>query len=99
GKPMKRGGVLNLDKHALYIAVAPRAPERFAGALASVPVSRRHALSRLHVDAAPRISEVPRGAHVVVVIDASRSLSDAQVKAGMEAARAAIAHMPDAKVE
>lgn len=99
GKPISAGTVVKLDRDGLDIAVAPRAPERLGGALASVPMSRRHALSRFHVDAAPRLSEAPRGAHVVVLLDGSRSLSDAATRAAVAAARATIAHLPDARVE
>jgi hypothetical protein len=90
---------IKLDKDGLDLALARRAPAPLDGLFASVPMSRRHALSRFGIEAAPHLSTAPRGAYVVVVLDASRSISEGQASAEVAAARATLAHLPDAHVE
>jgi Mg-chelatase subunit ChlD len=67
------------------------------GLLAVVPADKR-ALVRFDLDAAPRLSTVPASAFVVIVLDVSRSMKT-ELPAAVAAARAYLAHMPDARVE
>jgi hypothetical protein len=99
GARVKAGAGLKLDKDGLDLALARRAPERLDGLFASVPMSRRHGLSRFGIEAAPHLSTAPRGAYVVVVLDASRSLTEGQASAEVAAAKATLGHLPGAHVE
>lgn len=98
GRPVPPGTGLTLTKDTDF-AVARRAPATLDGALASVPLGKGRALSHLRVEAAPRLSEVPRGAHVVVIVDGSRSFSEYERRSGIAAARAMLSHFTDARVE
>jgi hypothetical protein len=95
--PAKTG--LASSKDTIELSLARRAPPTLDGALASVPVGPGRVLSHLRVEAAPRLSVAPRGAYVVVLIDASRSFPDAERRVGIAAVRATLAHLPDAQVE
>ncbi len=99
GKPVAAGTSVTLDKETTDIALAPRAPGAIEGALASVPFDDDRVLVELRVDAAARLTEPPRNAHVVVLVDASRSIGQRDGAAAIAAARAMLAHLPDAKVE
>ena len=72
---------------------------RLGGELAVVPFARQRVLTRGRVEVSSRLSQAPRGASVVVVMDASRSLSAEDVVAERAAAATYLAHMPDANVE
>lgn len=69
------------------------------GALCSVPMGKDRVLSHLRIEAAPRVSEAPRGARVAVVIDASRSFPEEDRRAGIAAVRAMLSHFAGAQVE
>jgi von Willebrand factor type A domain len=99
GAPVNAGATVTLDKEGLDLAVARRAPEPLDGLFASVPMSRRHAFSHFGIEAAPHLTTAPRGAYVVVVLDASRSLTAGEGEAEVAAARATLAHLPGAHVE
>jgi hypothetical protein len=86
-----------LASRDLEISLAPRGVSRLTGAFASVAVAPKKHLVRALVAAAPRLSETPKGAHVVVLFDASRSVRAPE--AGLAAARAYLSHMTDATVE
>lgn len=88
------------DEGSVLIALRRQGAPRLDGRVASVALvgGERH-LREFEIDAAPRLGEAPRGAHVVVVVDASRSLGDEEVAAELAAARAYLAGFPDAKVE
>ncbi len=99
GRRSPPGGSVALDKDETDLAVAPRAPAQLDAALAAIPLSGGRAVVRARIDAAPRLSEVPRGAAVVVALDASRSLSEAEAAAEVAAARAYLSHFEGARVE
>jgi hypothetical protein len=93
GEPVGRGRRIRLDgDESVEIAVARHDPPRFDGGLASVPFADGRVLVHFDMAAAPRISEIPRNAHIVVVIDTSRSIDQEDVKAAVAAARAYLAH-------
>ncbi|MBS2014330.1 MAG: hypothetical protein JST00_15695 [Deltaproteobacteria bacterium] len=81
----------------LALELRPRNVPKVDGALASVPVAEGKHLVRARIAAAPRLSEVPRGAHVVVLFDNSRSMVDAP--AGLVAVRSYLGHMTGATVD
>ncbi|MDI3286195.1 VWA domain-containing protein [Polyangium sp. 15x6] len=84
-------------KEAVDLSVAPASEKPVEGALASVGFAKQKNVVHFHIDAAPALSRVPRGAHVVVLIDASRSLDPEQVEAEVAMTRAYLSHFPDAR--
>jgi hypothetical protein len=99
GAPLDATAAIKLDKAEIDLALAHRAAAPIEGRFASVPMSRRHALSHFSIEASTHISTAPRGAFVVAVLDGSRSLTEGQASAEVAAARATLAHLPDAHVE
>jgi hypothetical protein len=67
--------------------------------LVSVPMASGRALTRFAVRAAPRVSQLPKRAYVVVLIDASRSTGAHFEQAAKSATLAYLSHLPDAHVE
>jgi hypothetical protein len=98
-RPAPPGTGLTLIGASTDFAVARRAPATLEGALASVPFGKSRVLSHVRVEAAAKLSEVPRGAHVVVIVDGSRSFSEYERKNGIAAVRAMLSHFADARVE
>jgi hypothetical protein len=91
-RPAAAGVPFRLDR-ARRVSLEHRTAGPLDGGLASVELGpTRHAVS-FHVETAPRLSEVPRGAHVVVVLDGSRSLSWRERDASLAAARAYLGHL------
>lgn len=84
-------------KDAVDLSVAPMSEKPVEGALASVAFGKQKNVVHFHVDAAPALSRVPRGAHVVVLLDVSRSLEAEQVEAEVAMTRAYLSHFPDAR--
>ena len=84
---------------SVELALVPASQGPLSGELALAAVSKTKLYTELAVAAAPRVSQVPKGAYVVVVLDASRSLSSEDIAAERVAARAYLRHFPDAKVE
>lgn len=81
----------------LEIALEPSSEPRVTGAFASIAVAKDKHVVHASIAAAPRLSEAPRGAHVVVLFDASRSMRGTD--AGIAAVRAYLSHMKDATVD
>lgn len=73
------------------IALAEADAPRLRGSLASVPLAEGRALFRYQLDAAAALSEIPRGADVVVLIDRSRSLDAETIAAEVATAHAYLA--------
>ena len=55
--------------------------------------------SRVEVDAAPKLSKLPRDLSVVFVLDTSRSVADADVAGQLDLVRAYLSHVPKARFE
>ena len=70
-----------------------------AARLGRVVASADHAIARVELDAAPRVSELPKRAQVVFVLDRSRSIGAEGLTAQLALIRAYLAHVPDADVE
>jgi len=85
----------------LGLARDPATQPKLGGSAASVWFDKGRTLFHTSIELAPKISTVPTGASVVVILDASRSLSDAQRTAELAAARAYLGHFvgKDANVE
>lgn len=89
---IERGGTAD-------IALVARRSPAIGGALAVVPFADGRVLTRYRVEAAPKLSAVPRSARVVVVLDGSRSVGEEQRKAQLAATRAYLSHFGDAQVQ
>jgi hypothetical protein len=74
------------------IAIRPQVEGDLTATLAMVPFAERRALMHYRVATPPALSVVPRGASVVVLLDASRSMSEQQLLATRHAARAYLHH-------
>ncbi|GAC1353943.1 MAG: hypothetical protein NVSMB47_07110 [Polyangiales bacterium] len=94
------GEPLQLPDEGITLTLARPADDRprLDGAYAAVPLAAGRALLHTALDVTPRLSEVPREPWVVVALDGSRSLSDAQRGAEITAARAYLEALPDAHV-
>ena len=90
---------LDLAEDEVLVSLARRDPARLSGRVASVALRGDRHLREVEVEAAPKLSRAPRGAHVVVLVDTSRSLADSEVSSEIAAAQAVIAGFPDARVE
>lgn len=67
------------------------------GRLAVVPVGKDEAVVHARIEAAARLSEAPKQARVVVLIDASRSLEPDQLDASWAVAQAYLEKLPGAR--
>ena len=85
-------------KQEVDLSVAPKTTNQLDGAVASLPVNAQKNIVHYHIDAAPRLGSVPIGAHVVVLVDASRSLTHDDTKAELAMARAFIGHFPEGRI-
>jgi hypothetical protein len=81
------------------IALVPKTSEPVSGELAVAQAADRRFVTRFGIEVAPRVSTAPKGAYVVVAIDASRSMTSSEAEAMKHAAAAYLSHLPDAKVE
>ena len=99
GKPSKPGARLTprLDD-VTELGLVPRTREPLGGELGVAATGSRF-VTHFSIEAAPKVSSVPRGARVVVVLDASRSQSDDELDAQKAAAAATLSHFDDAEVE
>jgi hypothetical protein len=92
------GGVITArSEKAISIELRPHGASTVDTAFASVSFGENKHLVRGRIAAAPRLGEVPVGAHVVVLFDGSRSYHDAP--SGLAAVRAYLGHMTGATVD
>ena len=99
GAPVAAGAHFKLNRDETVVGLAPPPVGPVGGALASVPIAAGRELVQFHVDAPARLSELPRGARVVVILDNSRSIPASDGVAGVAAARAYLGHLRGAQVE
>ncbi len=85
-------------KHDVDVSVAPITTNTLDGALASLSINPQKNLAHYHVEAAPRLGTIPAGANIVVLVDASRSLSDYDTAAELAMARAFVGHFPGGRI-
>lgn len=81
------------------IEVEPPKISTLDARLGRVVASAEHGFTRVEIDAAPRLRELPRRASVVFVLDVSRSVSEEDLAAQLRIARAYLSHVPDAAAE
>lgn len=100
GQPWPDGEPIQLDpRRGLELSLRPPASGwTLDGTLVVIPFGKRF-LTHAHVEVVPELSQRPRGAQVVLVIDRSRSMEDELLDGARAAARAYLAHLPDAEVE
>jgi hypothetical protein len=98
GKPLAPGSRIPLD-HQVILSIVPHDPPPVGGALGVVRFGRERVLMRTRFELAPRISEAPAGAYVVVLLDVSRSMAEGDVATEAAAARAYLGWMPRANVQ
>jgi hypothetical protein len=87
GHPVAPGESLLLDG-PIELALAPYQPALVSAELATRSTGADRHLAHWEIRAAPRLSEVPKNARLVVLLDGSRSLTDEQAHAATAAARA-----------
>ena len=87
-----------LDPRHAQIGIAPPAIVTWAARLARVVASDPHAFTRLELDVAPRLSQIPRHAQVVFVLDASFSAAEL-MPTQLAIVRQYAKHAPDAEIE
>lgn len=98
GTAIKSGEVRRLFGSTTITMIPLDAP-KLGGRFASVSFAKDKAVVHAAIEVAPRVSQIPKGAYVVLVLDGSRSLADADRQAELSAAKAYLAHLPDAKVQ
>lgn len=100
GQPWPDGEPIRFDPRVgLELSLRPPvAGWTVDGALVVIPFGKQF-LTHAHVEVVPELSQRPMGARVVVAIDGSRSLEDEVLDGARAAARAYLAHLPDAEVE
>lgn len=92
-----RGQKAHFPGDALQLEATTRAP--LSGALALMQLGKDRGALRYRIHAAPKLSAPPKHAHVVLLLDASRSMGSWQADGSVAAARAYLSHVPDAKVD
>ncbi|HEY7371360.1 MAG TPA: VWA domain-containing protein [Polyangia bacterium] len=81
------------------LVLPSRAPAgAMEGRLAAVRFGTNRVLNHYRFDAPPRLSVVPRGAWIVVVVDGSRSFDPEERRAGLAALAASLSHHADGRV-
>jgi hypothetical protein len=93
GQVVARGHRLTLD-HDVEIALAPTDPAPYQLSLASIDTGER-ALAHWQLVLAPKISTIPSNAKIVLILDLSRSVGDAEIQAQRRVALAYLEHFED----
>lgn len=98
GVPVSSGDARKLLAELTLSLSQPDAP-KLGGSFASVTFAKGRALLHESIEVKKPLSERPKGAYVIVVLDGSRSIDDDQHDAHLAAARAYLGHLPDAKAQ
>jgi hypothetical protein len=93
GEVVARGHRLTLD-HDVEIALAPTDPAPYTLSLASIDTGER-ALAHWQLVLAPKISTIPSNAQIVLILDLSRSVDDAEIEAQRRVALTYLEHFGD----
>jgi hypothetical protein len=83
----------------LTLAAIPKAPPKLGGRFASVTFAKGRSVVHTAIEASSRLSEAPKEPWVLVLLDGSRSLSDDERRAELDAAKAYLSFVPDARVQ
>lgn len=81
------------------IEIEPPTFRTLAARLGRVVASKDDGFARLEVDAAPKLSRIPRRASVVFVVDVSYSVPTETIDEQIQVAASYLEHTPDASVE
>lgn len=87
------------DAGVAAISVGSPAIATWTARLGRVFASYEHGYARLEIDVAPHVSELPKRAQVVFLVDRSRSIGEDGLAAQLAVIRAYLRHVPDAEVE
>jgi hypothetical protein len=100
GKPIAGGATVKLDaEDGLDLSISRAGARPVGGAMAAIPMAKSRVLLRQRIEAAPRLGEIPRDARVVVILDASRSLTAEEAAGEVAAARAYLSHFESGEAE
>ena len=100
GREVKPGAEVKFVRsESLTLALLPSQRDFVEGTLAVQPTSERRYLRRVDLYAAPKLSEAPKKADLVVLLDGSRSVSEAMRLGSIAAAQAYLSHWKDAEVQ
>jgi hypothetical protein len=83
---------------ALDVALVPASLPTLGGELVTTSFGPSRVLTRYAIQAAPRLSEVPRGARIVLALDASLSTDSGFIDRAKAALDAYLSHFEDAEV-
>jgi Mg-chelatase subunit ChlD len=93
GQVVARGHRLTLD-HDVEIALAPTEPAPYGLSFASIDTGEK-ALAHWQLVLAPKISTIPSNARIVLILDLSRSVADAEIEAQRRVALTYLEHFAD----
>lgn len=99
GVPGVPGGDARRLLGELSLSLAPASPPKLGGRFSAFTFAKGRALLHGAVEIAKPLSARPLGAHVIVLIDGSRSLDGDDRAAQLAAARAYLRALPDAKAQ
>ncbi len=97
GDPVAASETIVLDR-TVEIGLSPHQPEKIVTSLAVEGTGAGRHLVHWQIEAAPKLSQLPRNAKLVVLIDGSKSLRAEQTDAGVAAARAYLGQFDDARL-
>ena len=83
----------------LDVSLVPRSLPTLGGQLVATEFAHERVLTRYAIQTAPRLSEVPRGARIVLALDASLSTASDFVADAKAALDAYLSHFEDAEVD
>ncbi len=100
GAPVSSGHPIRQKlNEQVELALVPKVSEPVGGELAVAQAGDKRFVTHFSIEAAPRVSSLPKSAYVVIAVDASRSIESGNVNAMKSAAAAYLSHLPDAHVE
>jgi hypothetical protein len=100
GTPAAPGSTFRLESpEPLRLELESRASPQVDGELGVLEFAEDRVLTRFRVAAARKLSTTPRGARIVIVLDASHSLEPGARLGAIAASRAYLSHFSDAHVE
>jgi len=98
GMPIAAGDTRKLFG-ALTLSAQPKDPPKLGGRFASVSFGKGRAVVHTAIEVSKKLSEKPKEPYVLVLLDGSRSLSDADREGEIAGARAYLSHLTDAHVQ
>lgn len=100
GRELKRGARVSFVRgQPLSLSLVPSQRSFVEGTLAVRAAADQRYLRRIDVYAAPKLSEVPKRADLIVILDGSRSVSEPMRLGSIAAAQAYLSHWTDAEAQ